>query len=269
MPVPILMYHSVTDRPAAETRGLAVRPGDLAEQLGHLADGGFTPLTFSDLACASCGSGNALPARPVVITFDDGYADFHSEALPVLARYGFPATLFVTTGWLDDAGPHAAGRPLDRMLTWRQVEEVAAQGVEVAGHSHSHPQLDQIGDAALREELVRNKALLEDHIGKPVPTMAYPYGYSDKRVRRAVVAAGYDAACAVNNAMADVQDDRFAMPRLTVDRGTTMATFQAAVAGRGVGALYLRERSLTTGYAVVRRTKRVLRRAAWRLREHL
>ena len=88
------------------------------------------------------------------------------------------------------------------MLTWSQVKEAAAHGVELAGHSHSHPQLDQIGDAALREELSRNKALLEDELGKPVTTMAYPYGYSNARVRRAVAAAGYEAACAVDNALA-------------------------------------------------------------------
>ncbi len=163
-----------------------MRPGDFADQLGHLKDGGFTPLTFADLAATLRDGGSALPERPVVITFDDGYADFHTEALPILDRYDFAATVFVTSGWLDDAGPHAAGRPLDRMLTWSQTKEAAAHGVEVAGHSHSHPQLDQIGDAALREELSRNKALLEDEIGRPVTTMAYPYGYSNARVRRAV-----------------------------------------------------------------------------------
>jgi len=259
--VPILMYHSVTNRPAAETRRLAVRPADLADQLGHLRDGGFTPLTFADLAATMCDGGPALPARPVVITFDDGYADFHTEALPILERYGVAATLFVTTGWLDDAGRHAAGRPLDRMLTWTQVKEAAAHGVELAGHSHSHPQLDQIGEAALREELSRNKALLEDQLGKPVTTMAYPYGYSNARVRQAVAAAGYQAACAVDNALAARQHDRFAVPRLTVGRSTTTAKFQAAVAGRGVPALYLKERTLTKGYAVVRRTKWALRQA--------
>jgi peptidoglycan/xylan/chitin deacetylase (PgdA/CDA1 family) len=258
--VPILMYHSVAERPAAETRRLAVRPGDLADQLGHLRDSGFTPLSFSDLAAALRDNGSALPARPIVITFDDGYADFHTEALPLLDELGFATTLFVTTGWLHDAGPHAAGRPLDRMLTWSQVKEAAAHRVEVAGHSHSHPQLDQIGDAALREELVCNKALLEDEVGRPVTTMAYPFGYFNTRVQRAVAAAGYEAACAVDNAVAAGPHDRFAMPRLTVDRGTTMTKFQAAVAGRGVPALYLTERTLTKGYAVVRRARWALRR---------
>jgi peptidoglycan/xylan/chitin deacetylase (PgdA/CDA1 family) len=202
----------------------------------------------------------ALPTRPIVITFDDGYADFHAEALPILDQFGFAATLFVTTGWLHDAGRHAAGRPLDRMLTWSQVKEVGAHGIELAGHSHSHPQLDQIDDAALREELSCNKKLLENETDMPVTTMAYPYGYSTARVRRAAAAAGYEAACAVNNALV-ARHDRFAMPRLTVGRDTTMTKFQAVVAGQGVPALYLKERALTKGYSVVRRTRSALRTA--------
>jgi peptidoglycan/xylan/chitin deacetylase (PgdA/CDA1 family) len=197
------MYHSVTDRPPAATRDLAVQPGALVEQFGHLKDAGFTPLTFADLVARHGDGGPELPARPVVITFDDGYADFHTEALPILEQFGFAATVFVTTGWLADAGPHAAGRPLDRTLTWSQVKEAAAHGVELAGHSHSHPQLDQIDGAALREELGRNKALLEDELGRPVATMAAdggPRHHDDQvpsRCRRArsacVVPEGADA----------------------------------------------------------------------------
>jgi peptidoglycan/xylan/chitin deacetylase (PgdA/CDA1 family) len=258
------MYHSVSDRPTDETRPLAVRPSDFAGHLGYLKDHGFTPLTVADLVASLNGTGRSLPDRPVVITFDDGYADFHTEALPVLDRFGFPSTVFLTSGWVDDAGAAAAGRPLGRMLSWTQAREAAAHGVEIAGHSHSHPQLDQISDRHLREELRRNKALLEDEIGRPVTTMAYPYGYSSARVRREVRKAGYWAACAVSNAIAADRHDLLAIPRLTVGRGTTMAKFRLAVEGRGVPLVYLKERVLTKGYAVVRRTRYGLRRISTR-----
>ncbi|GLW98709.1 polysaccharide deacetylase family protein [Microtetraspora sp. NBRC 16547] len=262
--VPILMYHSVTDRPTAETRPLAVRPGAFAEQLGYLRDAGFTPLTVADLAAALHGTGSGVPDRPVVITFDDGYADFHEEALPVLDRLGFPSTVFLTSGWVADAGSEAAGRPLGRMLSWSQAREAAEHGVEIAGHSHSHPQLDQINDHELRQELRRNKALLEDRIGRPVTTMAYPYGYSSARVRREVRGVGYRAACAVGNAIAADRHDLLAIPRLTVGPATTMARFSLAVEGRGVPLVYLKERTLTKGYAVVRRARYGLRKIATR-----
>jgi peptidoglycan/xylan/chitin deacetylase (PgdA/CDA1 family) len=241
--VPILMYHSIggSDR-------LAVRPEAFAEQMAYLKEHGFTPLPFS---------GHAQPAdRPVVITFDDGYADFHEHALPVLDRLGFPATVFVTTGWLRDAGPHAAGRPLGRMLTWRQTEEIAASGVEIGAHSHSHAQLDQLDGPALREELWRSRTLLEDRLGLAVDAMAYPYGYSSARVRREVRGAGYTAACAVANSVTTDLHDPLARPRLTVRAGTSITGFGRVLQGRG----FLADHALTKGYAVVRRTRYAARR---------
>jgi peptidoglycan/xylan/chitin deacetylase (PgdA/CDA1 family) len=241
--VPVLMYHSIggADR-------LAVRPEAFAEQMAYLRDNGFTPLPFGDRTRRA--------ERPVVITFDDGYADFHEHALPVLDRFGFPATVFVTTGWLHDAGPYAAGRPLGRMLTWRQTEEAAASGVEIGAHGHSHAQLDQLGGAALREELHRSRHLLQDRLGRPIPAMAYPYGYSSARVRREVRACGYTAACAVANAMLTERHDPLAVPRLTVRASTSLHAFGRVLDGRG----FHTDHALTKGYAVVRRSRYAARR---------
>ena len=95
-----------------------------------------------------------MPPRPVVLTFDDGFADFHDRALPLLARYGFTATVFVTTGWIADSGaPDAAHRRPGRMLSWSQIAEAAATGVEIGAHSHGHPELDLLAAESLRREL--------------------------------------------------------------------------------------------------------------------
>jgi peptidoglycan/xylan/chitin deacetylase (PgdA/CDA1 family) len=242
--VPVLMYHSIggSDR-------LAVRPEAFAEQMAWLKDRGYTPLAFGECT-------RPAVLRPVVITFDDGYADFHEHALPVLDRYGFAATLFVTTGWLRDAGRHAAGAPPGRMLTWRQAAEVAAAGVEIGAHGHSHAQLDQLGEKALREELLRSRGLLQERLGRPVHAMAYPYGYSSARVRREVRACGYTSACAVANAVMTGRHERFAVPRLTVRATTSLDGFERALQGRGFRTDHL----LTKGYAVVRRSRYAARR---------
>ncbi len=142
-PVPILMYHSVATAPNDATRELSVAPEAFAEQLALLGDLDFTPINTADLA-ASWRSGKPLPERPVLITFDDGYEGVHRHALPALAQHGFAATLFVSTGWIR--GAHDTGGGLDTMLDWDQVRELAGTDVEIGGHSHTHPQLDQLDD---------------------------------------------------------------------------------------------------------------------------
>lgn len=252
--VPILMYHAVTEHPRAQTRRLSVTPRSLEEQLAFLVDHGFTGLTFSELADAFR-AGGILPKRPVVLTFDDGYADFGREVWPILRRYEFPATVFVTSGWISDAGPHAAGTPLDRMLSWAQIRELAAANIEIGAHSHSHPELDQLSGAALCRELGDSRALLEEGIGAPVRTLAYPYGYSSKRVRLAARAAGYRCAAAVRNVRATPSDDLFMLPRLTIRRSTDQTAFAAVVTGSD-GPVLRHDRLLTAGWASVRRARR-------------
>jgi len=256
--VPILMYHSVAERPPPATRRLSVAPDSFEEQVAFLVGHGFTGMTFSDLADAF-ETGKALPERPVVLTFDDGYADFARAARPILRRYDFPATVFVTSGWIADAGANAAGAPLDQMLNWAQVRELAAAGIEIGAHSHSHPELDQLDDATLREELRVGRALLEDCIGAPVRALAYPFGYSTPRVRLAARAAGYRCAAAVRNVPATTSDDIFMLPRFTIRRRTNHMAYTSVVTG-GDKRIFRRDRLLTAGWASVRSARRARKR---------
>jgi peptidoglycan/xylan/chitin deacetylase (PgdA/CDA1 family) len=251
---PILMYHAIADTPSRAAQRLSVDPATFTAQLERLRELGFTAVTFAQMVAALQGR-LRLPERPVAITFDDGYADFHREALPVLDRQGIPATLFVTTGWLRDAGAHAAGRPPDEMLAWSQVVEAADTRVEIGGHSHSHPQLDQLPTVALRQELRTCKALLEDRLGRAVTSFAYPYGYSNARVRREVQAAGHTAACTVANEMADARHGLYAVPRLTIRRSTSPDLFERIVSGRALAVTFLKDRALHKGWAMARRSR--------------
>jgi peptidoglycan/xylan/chitin deacetylase (PgdA/CDA1 family) len=255
--VPILMYHEIADRRDTASR-LAVPPDSFARQVEHLYEAGYTTLTVCELAAILDGDPARLPERPVVLTFDDGFADFHGRALPVLRRYGFTATVFVTTGWIADAGRHAAGRRPGRMLSWSQIREARAAGIEVGAHSHQHPQLDQLDPASLRTELTISKSLLEDALGSAVPSLAYPFGYSNARVRQMAREIGYEHACAVGNVIAAPGKDRYALPRLTIRRSTRPAVFDCIAGGRKESLIFLKDRSLTKGWALVRRTRAVL-----------
>jgi peptidoglycan/xylan/chitin deacetylase (PgdA/CDA1 family) len=257
VPLPVLMYHSVSDAPSASARALSVRPAVFGAQLNYLRRQGFTGLTFGELAQRRR-MAQPLPARPIVLTFDDGYADLIEEALPMLIEHGFPATVFATTGWLHDAGRYAGGVPPGRMLSWAQLAELSAAGVEVAAHSHSHPQLDQISTARLRTELGAPKQLLEGRLGRPVFSLAYPYGYSSKRVRTVAREIGYLQAAVVANATAATTSDPFRVPRLTIRRSTSSAAFASTVNGKRTRLHYAPARVLTAGWAVVRRTRTAL-----------
>jgi len=251
--VPVLMYHEITTSPAGSAR-LAVSPRSFETQIAYLHDAGFNAVTAGDLAAAAAGR-TALPCRPVVLTFDDGFADFHEIALPILQKHGFTATLFMTTGWIRDGAQRQSSAP-GRMLSWSQLAEIAAAGIEVGGHSDQHPQLDQLETGAVHRELAASKEALEDTLGLPVPGMAYPFGYSNAQVRRLAAEVGYSYAYAVGNRKFGSQPDQFSLPRLTVSRSTRLHTYQHIAACRKLRVIFLKDRSLTKGWAVARRARR-------------
>ncbi|MFI9764292.1 polysaccharide deacetylase family protein [Streptomyces sp. NPDC051963] len=256
--VPILMYHAVSAEPSDATRALSVTPEAFAEQMAVLADLGLTPVCTAELA-ERWRFGGPLPDRPVLVTFDDGYEGVHRHALPVLAKHSFAATVFVTTGWLR--GPHNMGGELDTMLDWDQVRDLASAGVEIGGHSHTHPQLDQLPDGHLRQELILCKEIVQDELGSVPASFAYPYGYSSRRVREAVQETGYGQALAVNNGLARRRQGPYALTRLTVRRSTGIDEFTRLVEGRRIVRSFAGDRALTKGYALVRRARQVRRKA--------
>ncbi|WP_345044296.1 polysaccharide deacetylase family protein [Streptomyces sannanensis] len=253
------MYHAVGHRPAEAAYGLSVSPEAFAEQMELLSEHGFTPLTTAELAGTWRRSG-PLPARPVLITFDDGYEGVHRHALPALVKHGFPSTLFVSTGWLR--GPYDEGGALDTMLDWGQVRELVGAGTEIGGHSHSHPQLDQLDDERLWYETVRCREILTEELGERPVSFAYPYGYSDRRVRQAVRRAGYAQSLAVGNALAERRQGPYALRRVTVRRSTGIEEFERLVEGRSIARNFARDRVLTQGYALVRRTRQARRKVS-------
>ncbi|MHA5051666.1 polysaccharide deacetylase family protein [Streptomyces sp. SD15] len=256
--VPILMYHSIATAPNDATRELSVAPEAFAEQLELLGDLGFTPVNTADLG-AGWRSGGPLPERPVLITFDDGYEGVHRHGLPVLAKHGFASTLFVSTGWLR--GAYDTGGSLDTMLDWDQVRQLAEEQVEIGGHSHTHPQLDQLDDDALRFEVQRCREIIADELGVHPASFAYPYGYSSRRVRRTVREAGFAQSLAVGNALARRRQGPYALQRVTVRRSTGIEEFERLVEGRAIARNFARDRALTKGYAMVRRARQVRRKA--------
>ncbi len=233
--VPILMYHSVSEHAQPRFRKFALAPALFAEQMAYLAQHHYTTLTVSQYVALQ-NSGTALPEAVVVLTFDDGFADFYSEAWPVLKEHGFGATLYVATAFVGDASrflqrERETTRP---MLTWDQLSEIAAAGIECGAHSHQHKHLDVLPGDMARAEIARSKQVLEEKLSRPVASFAYPYGYYQSAVKHMVRAAGYSSACAVRYRMSSPADDAFALSRLIVTADTSLERFVQLVAGRGL-----------------------------------
>ena len=234
--IPILMYHSISNYATSKFKQFTLSPKLFAEHMAYLHQHRYTPMTVTQFVTAQSQTGAKLPERPVILTFDDGFADFYEEALPVLRRYGFAATLYVATGfvngtsrWLQHEGE--ANRP---MLTWDQLREISANGIECGGHSHNHPQLDTLSPAEASREIVQSKRLLENHLGQQVLSFAYPFGYHLASIRRQVQEAGYTSACAVKYAMNSERTNPFALARVMIKSGTSLDALAAVLDARNL-----------------------------------
>jgi peptidoglycan/xylan/chitin deacetylase (PgdA/CDA1 family) len=252
-PVPILLYHAVTDDPPAWIAPFAVSSAAFAGHLDAVVASGRQPLTVSQYADGLRGRA-ALPPRSVLITVDDGFADFAGNALPVLTARKLPSTLYVATGALADRS-HDCVLPPARMLRTADLTGLEEAGVEIGAHSHTHRQLDLLPAHEVAAELSRSGDLLAQALGHRIRSFAYPHGYWRPGVRSLVGEAGFDSACAVGNTLSSGRDHPLALSRLMVTASTDSARVASWLNGSGVGVLSRKHRVLAFGWRQCRRAR--------------
>ena len=188
-----LVYHHVVGSEQHDPAELTASAGLFERQCLYLRDNGYQVAAAAD-AVAMLGGGTD-PGRIVVLTFDDGYVDLQTNALPILERFRYPATAFVVADALVDGARPVAGKSY---LGVAEAREIVAGGLVTIGcHGATHANLRGLSDDALRRETTGAKRRIEDALGVPVRLFAYPFGSYDAwdaRVRDAVQAAGFDAA---------------------------------------------------------------------------
>jgi len=213
----VLMYHRVCADREAPASEFVVRASTFRAQLAWLVENGFWTPRLSEVL-ASWGRAPRRPGRPVLLTFDDGYADNLAHAVPALRELGLAAAMFPVldlglraNAW--DEAPALRGAPL---LGPRELRAVEEAGVELGSHGLRHRRLTGCGDAELRAELVRSREVLAGIAARPLAVLAYPYGDVDARVKRAAREAGYEAALAVNSGPMELREDRWEIRRQRV-----------------------------------------------------
>jgi peptidoglycan/xylan/chitin deacetylase (PgdA/CDA1 family) len=247
--IPVLLYHSVNHQAIARDRQWTVSPREFVSHLDAIAASRRTPMTVTQIADA-IRHAHPLPARPVAITFDDGFADNYDALAPVIGR-GLVATLYVTTG--EIGAPHR--------LSAREVAELAQmKSVEVGAHAVRHRRLDELTRREVMAEVRDSKTRLEQIAGRGVHSFAYPHGAYAAGVRRAVAAAGYRSAAAVKNALSHDRDDPLAIARWTVTAGTPAHRVAEILDGRRVARAWPHERLRTRAHRAARRSRRSLTR---------
>ncbi len=220
------MYHSVSSAPTASPFArYVVDPAVFGAQLQVLADEGYRVASLGEVL-----SPEAMGERCVALTFDDAFGDFAEQALPLMADFGMPSTLYVPTGfvggtarWLVPEGE--GGR---RILGWSELAEVLASGlVNIGAHSQTHAELDRLGVADQRQEIMVSKKMLEDHLQTPVTSFAYPFGYHSGATERLVAEAGFTTGVTVGELPLGGKVRRRSVPRLTVSGRVDLAGFRA------------------------------------------
>ena len=185
--VPVLIYHSIRPYIPSDTssvRRYIATPETLEKELAYLRDNGFTSITFDDLA-RRLTKGALLPAKPVIISFDDDWESQFTYAVPLLKKYGFTATFYI---WVAVVG-------LKHHMTWDEVKSLDAAGMQIGCHTMTHPYLTRVkSDDVLRREILGAKEKIEAHIGTPVTSIAYPFGQYNERVVAMVREAGFTSA---------------------------------------------------------------------------
>lgn len=193
-------------------KGLYVSERLFQKQLSELAEAGFCTPAYDDVTRAMPG------AKPVFLTFDDGFANVLHHGLAPLARHGFSAIQFLVADRLGKTNDWETrdGEAAERLMDVAQVKEWLAAGHEIGAHTLTHPRLTQVSEARAREEIAAAKRKLEDAFGIELRHFCYPYGDHNERVVELVRAAGYATACLASGGLVTPGADRFRLNRLMV-----------------------------------------------------
>lgn len=230
--IPILMYHGIRNQPANGHRYYEPHtpPDVFAAHMRYLRSEGYRTMDLEQ-AVQLVLHGDPV-SRAVVLTFDDGYRDFHSCALPVLSELGLRATVFVMPAYVrgEQGG-------FEAYMSWDEIREAHAMGMEVGSHSMTHARLWLKTGEELDDEICGSRKLIEDQAGCRVRFFSYPYAFPEHEtewigdVGSRLRSAGYHCAVSTILGTAGRENDPFLLPRLPINGHDDLALLDAKLRG--------------------------------------
>ncbi len=218
--VPILLYHYVGNNPNPkdlQRNALSISPDKFDAQMNWLSQNGYTPITLDTLWAIFNRQAQA-PAKPIVITIDDGYIDFYTTAAPILRKYGFHSVAFIPTGLIGGG----------YYMNWGQIQELQRTGlVSFEAHTVTHAYLPKLSWNQMLAELQNSKNTLSAQIGYPVNFIAYPYGAVNQIVVSAAQKAGFVGG--VGTWFGKASYPSLVLPRIRVSGFWSLETFAARI----------------------------------------
>lgn len=175
--LPVLMYHSISEDPEPSRSPyykICTSPKQFASQMRWLAENGYQGVTLEAGLSWLTSTKLSSDRQPVAITFDDGFRDFYISAFPILQMHRFGATMYLPTHFIGDEMQQFQ---LKDCLTWSEVTELSTEGIEFGSHTVNHRKLVEMGWSEIENELLESKNKIQERIGTPVRSFAYPYAY--------------------------------------------------------------------------------------------
>ena len=234
--IPILMYHSISEsekdgrHPYFETR---TSPRVFEQHMKFLRDHNYSVIS-PDAVVAKFGVQGFEKQKYAVITFDDGFRDFYTNAFPILSKYGFTATMYLPTAYIQEQTQSFKG--ID-CLSWNEVRELHRAGMQFGSHTVTHPVLKQVSHSELETEVGRSKQTIEQKLGAAVTSFAYPYAFPEEdraftgRLRGALENAGYQNGVSTVIGSTHAPEEKFFMKRLPANSWDDTALLEAKLAG--------------------------------------
>ena len=232
MKIPILMYHQIDEPPQRGTalRGLIVAPSSFAWQMRMLRLMGYKGLSMRDLEPYLHGE---QQGKVVGITFDDGYQNNLTHALPALKANGFTATCYGVSSMVGGTNAWDAGKVAQKpLMTKQDLLAWHGAGMDVGSHTQTHANLKELPDEAARQQIVQSKAELEQLLGDEVRHFCYPYGWFQAQHEEMVHTAGYVTATSTRRGRVQAGDNPYALNRIMVARATNPIQFAAKIMTR-------------------------------------